>query len=239
MANPNPAGNVANKSKTQCGSELPRPVPSLESAPPACAPSTVFFGLRFLLREETHTSTVRARSRSGRGVVGRAAEADYIIVRLRPLRRGTSTAARTQYRTECWLERCLFVDRLCAPEEHPSFRITLSFSGLDVSEACWVKRLLKALGITLAPAFSPRQWGVPVVNMEWLTAMARTGAVPPVHAYLIEPAPSPHTTAPAAEPDAGGRRDKGKGRADDSTIQMQDITNSYGLSSPSKCMSAN
>jgi DNA replication regulator DPB11 len=70
-----------------------------------------------------------------------------------------NAAAREQYRTECWLERCLFVDRVCAPDEHASFvplgvplpvpgadLITLSFSGLDVSVACWVRRLLKALG---------------------------------------------------------------------------------------------
>ncbi|KAJ6473241.1 hypothetical protein C8R45DRAFT_409750 [Mycena sanguinolenta] len=274
VANPNPIPNAANKNQNAAAGpsslvrakRLQAPAPTAESAPPATAPSTVFSGLRFLLRGETHTSTVRrAIEDAGGAVVGRAAEADYIVVRLVSgsalFAAEPCAAARTQYRTECWLERCLFVDRLCAPEEHPTFvplgvdlpvagaeKITLNFSGLDVSEACWVKRLLKALGITLAPAFSrhathllcpggtgpkcdkARQWGVPVVNMDWLAEMARTGAVPPVDAFLVAPAPDVDTddTVPAAEPepDAGRRRDKGKGRADDST-QMQDITNSY------------
>ena len=83
---------------------------------------------------------------------------------------------RGKYRTECWLERCIFEERICPPDEHISFapvpvqtpvdgaftgsydgivflmtwagteRISLSFSGLDQSEACWIRRLARALG---------------------------------------------------------------------------------------------
>ncbi|KAJ7982935.1 hypothetical protein DFH06DRAFT_1318411 [Mycena polygramma] len=235
----------------------------------ADAPSTVFAGLRFLLRGETDTATVRDAIEKAGGAVVRGEDVDYIIVRLVSgsalYRADPSLSARARYRTECWLEQCACMDRVCAPDEHASFvplgvplpvpgadRITLSFSGLEVSEACWVRRLLKALGITLAPAFSrhsthllcpsgvgpksvrARQWGVPVVDMGWLAAMTRTGAVPPVHAFLVAPAEGEDVPAPMPEVRSG----KGKGkerekvqeqdkeRVDD-PMQMQDITNSY------------
>lgn len=66
---------------------------------------------------------------------------------------------RGKYRTECWLERCMFEERLLGPEEHIAYtplkaempitgaeEILLSFSGLDHAEACTVRRLLRALG---------------------------------------------------------------------------------------------
>ncbi|KAF7354687.1 hypothetical protein MSAN_01382400 [Mycena sanguinolenta] len=263
-ANANPTSNAANKNQNAIAGpsfvrakRLEAPAPAAESAPP---------------RNRTEHRLLRAIEDAGGAVVGRAAEADYIIVRLVSgsalFAAEPSTAARTQYRTECWLERCLFVDRLCAPEEHPTFvplgvelpvagadKITMNFSGLDVSEACWERT---NVGITLAPVFSrhathllcpsgagpkytkARQWGVPVVNMEWLAEMAKTGAVPLVDAFLVAPAlgVDADNAVPVAEPepDAGRRRDKGKGKADDSTVQMQDITNSYGLLSSSKML---
>ncbi|KAL1740622.1 hypothetical protein HDZ31DRAFT_67757 [Schizophyllum fasciatum] len=69
-------------------------------------------------------------------------------------------------------------------------RIILSFSGLDEAEACWIRRLLKAVGITHAPTFTRRtthllcpsrtgkkfekapEWGIQVVDMEWLRVIA-------------------------------------------------------------------
>ena len=75
-------------------------------------------------------------------------------------------------------------------------RIVLSFSGLDEAEACWIRRLLRAIGITHAPTFTRRtthllcpsregkkfekapEWGIEVVGMEWLHAVAREGRVP-------------------------------------------------------------
>ncbi|KAJ7077914.1 hypothetical protein B0H15DRAFT_861404 [Mycena belliarum] len=231
----------------------PAPNTRLADEPPA----TVFAGLRFVLRGETDTATVRGAIEGAGGVVTSTdVDADYVIVRLvsgsalyfaEP-----SSSARSRYRTECWLEHCLFADQLCEPSVHVSFvpisvrlpipgaeHITLSFSGLEVSEACWVRRLLKALGITLAPAFSrhtthllcpngtgakytrARQWGVPVVNMGWLSAMVKHGSVPDVHAFLVLPAEG---TAGDVDVVAHVPNGKGKEKAEDT---MQDITNSY------------
>ncbi|KAI0833823.1 hypothetical protein BC628DRAFT_1499098 [Trametes gibbosa] len=140
---------------------------------------------------------------------------DFIIVRLVSgsalYRREGDERERTKYRTECWLERCIFEERICAPEEHLAFTplqaeapipgtedMIVSYSGLEQSEACWVRRLLRGLGIMHAPNFSrrtthllcpsgegakaekAREWGTPVVDMEWLGSMARTGEVPPI-----------------------------------------------------------
>lgn len=112
--------------------------------------------------------------------------------------------ARTKYRTECWLEHSVFHERICEPDENVSFtplritmpvpgtstaiafsnysqtgtdaeKINLSLSGLDQSELCWIRRLVRAVGsfpfrssvirvshhrtytgITLEPTFSRR-----------------------------------------------------------------------------------
>lgn len=143
-------------------------------------------------------------------------------------RREEDDDERRKYRTECWLERCIYDERICPPDEHVAFlplsipvpidgnylythhpsscidhvigseRIVLSYSGLDESEACWVRRLSRALGFTLAPTFSRHsthllcptlqgvkaekalEWNIPIVNMSWLEATARTGSIPPV-----------------------------------------------------------
>ncbi|EIW57947.1 uncharacterized protein TRAVEDRAFT_72858 [Trametes versicolor FP-101664 SS1] len=138
---------------------------------------------------------------------------DFIVVRLVSgsalFRREGDDDTRAKYRTECWLERCIFEERICAPEEHVAFAplaveapisgtedMVVSYSGLDQSEACWIRRLLRALGIHHAPNFSrrtthllcpsgegakaekAREWGTPVVDMAWLAEMARMGQVP-------------------------------------------------------------
>ncbi|KAJ7638247.1 hypothetical protein FB45DRAFT_902376 [Roridomyces roridus] len=198
-----------------------------EPPPPSSVPPRFFSGYTFFLLGETDSANVRdAILDAGGTLVGSASSADLVLVRLVSgsalYQAETCSSARTRYRTECWLEQCLFTSRLCAPDDHVSFtplsvklpipaadQITLSFSTLDASEACWVRRLLKALGITLAPAFSrqtthllcpsgtgakytrAREWGVPVVNMDWLAAMAHQGAVPPVDAFLLRPSPPP------------------------------------------------
>lgn len=83
--------------------------------------------------------------------------------------------ARTKYRTECWLEHSVFHERICEPDENVSFtplkittpvpgtstwvvfsicsqtsldaeKIKLSLSGLDQSELCWIRRLVRAVG---------------------------------------------------------------------------------------------
>ncbi|KAJ7717074.1 hypothetical protein DFH07DRAFT_907349 [Mycena maculata] len=240
--------------------------PQAGAAPPHSEPeppSTVFAGRSFVLRGEADDVNVRGaiEGAGGRVVHGEEDGADFIIVRIVSgsilYLAEPSPASRARYRTECWLERCLFDDRLCAPDAHLSFvplgirlpvpgadRITLSFSGLDASEACWVRRLFKALGITLAPAFSrhtthllcpsgtgpkyarARQWGVPVVHMGWLAAMARDGAVPPLHDVFLVAVEEAADDTEVAAAEGQGRKDNGKGKekADET---MQDITNSY------------
>ena len=191
---------------------------------------------------------------------------------------------RKKYRTECWLERCIYDERICPPDEHVSFlplsipipingkylnwfsimtidhiagseRIILSYSGLDQSEACWVRRLARALGITFAPTFSRHsthllcpsrqgakaekavEWDIPIVDMSWLEAIVRTGCIPSVQSSgesAHEPLMERETSL--AGIDAGDlaqpRVDhKGKGRAKlDAEATMLDITNGALLS---------
>ena len=74
-------------------------------------------------------------------------------------RRETEEEERAKYRTECWLERCIFEERVCEPGEHITFtplkveppipgadNILLSVSGLGPVELCTIRRLLRALG---------------------------------------------------------------------------------------------
>ncbi|KAI9460325.1 hypothetical protein HD554DRAFT_2323900 [Boletus coccyginus] len=66
---------------------------------------------------------------------------------------------RAKYRTECWLEHSVFHERICEPDENVSFtplriatpvpdaeKINLGLSGLDQSELCWIRRLVRAIG---------------------------------------------------------------------------------------------
>ena len=68
---------------------------------------------------------------------------------------------RRKYRTECWLERCIYEERICSADEHPSFtpldietpvegaeNIHLSVSGFDESESWALRRLIRALGLS-------------------------------------------------------------------------------------------
>ncbi|KAI0667909.1 hypothetical protein C8Q78DRAFT_1195697 [Trametes maxima] len=207
---------------------------------------------------------------------------DFIIVRLVSgsaiYRNEGDEAVRAKYRTECWLERCIFEERVCAPTEHVAFvplavpapipgtdDMVFSYSGLDQSEACWVRRLLRALGIVHAPNFSrrtthllcpsgegakadkAREWGTPIVDMDWLAAMARRGEVPSTSSSSVvgsvlvdrdgevdlqvtefagEPEVLMATQHPPPSRSSGGDR-KGKGKEKDRSRDgsMVDITN--------------
>ncbi|KAG5636707.1 hypothetical protein H0H81_007103 [Sphagnurus paluster] len=195
-----------------------------ESSKAAAAGSGgIFAGLRFTALGEAKSASVRAaiEENGGKMVIGGDDErVDFIIVRLvsgsKIFRDEADESLRSKYRTECWLERCVFQESICPPEDHIAFtplviqppvvgaeKIALSFSGLDQAEAMWVTRLLRALGITLEQFFSRRsthllcpsatgpkfdkacQWGIPVVTMEWLAAIANTARVPPASAFLV------------------------------------------------------
>ncbi|CAK5276337.1 unnamed protein product [Mycena citricolor] len=182
----------------------------------------VFSGLRILLRGETDTNKVQeAVHQAGGTLVHDSETADFIVVRLVSgsalYRAETSERLQERYRTDCWLEHCLFKEALCDVDSNPCFapldietpvpdadKIVFSFSGLDAAETCWIQRLVKALGVTLANVFSRQsthllcpsaagskfqyamQWKIPVVDMGWLFEMRRTGVVPSVQAYLVD-----------------------------------------------------
>ncbi|KAG1735309.1 uncharacterized protein EDB91DRAFT_1144813 [Suillus paluster] len=206
--------------------------------------ATLFSGYRFSLLGEAKCVNVRTAIENGGGVVmdEDADNVDFIVVRLisgsKLYQNEPDETLRAKYRTECWLEHSVFQERICEPHENISFmpltlpcpipnagQIILSLSGLDQSELCWTKRLLRALGITLAQTFSRRsthllcpsacgakydkakEWTIPVVGMAWLEDMATEGKVPDVSEYIIG--------------DVGGRMAKGKAKED---VQMMVTT---------------
>lgn len=214
----------------------------------AAATSTLFTGIKFCALGEAKSASVKdAIERSGGSFTSEEDDADYILVRLvsgsKFFRSEMDQEQRKKYRTECWLERSIFEEKHCDPEAHVSFtplgiqvplpsaeKVFISFSGLDESEAYFTRRLVRALGMTLAPVFSrqathllcpsatgakfnkAREWGVPVVHMGWLTEAVRMGVVPDTHAFLVT------------------SMNKGKGKADDDSA-MIDITNGMKLAS--------
>ncbi|KAG2147749.1 uncharacterized protein EDB93DRAFT_1146459 [Suillus bovinus] len=221
------------------GSTLPRQ-PEVEDS----SITTLFAGYCFRLLGEAKCANVRNAIDRGGGVVmdEDTDDVDFIVVRLisgsKLYQNEPDERLRAKYRTECWLEHSVFQERICGPHENISFRplslpypipnteqIILSLSGLDQSELCWTKRLLRALGITLAQIFSRRsthllcpsacgtkydkakEWNIPVVGMAWLEDMAKEGKVPDISEYLIG--------------DIGNRVAKGKAK------EMVDTTNSH------------
>ncbi|KXN83795.1 S-M checkpoint control protein rad4 [Leucoagaricus sp. SymC.cos] len=248
-------------------------------AGPSKAAAFMFAGYRFRALGEAKTPAVKnaVESYGGRMVSEHDDGVDYIIVRLvsgsKLYREETDPVLHSKYRTECWLERCIFEDRICPPDQDISFlplaiqipvpgahKILLSLSGFDQSESCGLRRLLRALGITLAPNFSKNtthllcpsatgpkfvkacEWGKPVVQMSWLAAIASTGAIPSVEGHLV-----PGNTLKSREIskiDFGVPMDvdvKGKGKAKaipqdlpllDVGTTMNDITNTDSSESP-------
>ncbi|KAJ7584435.1 hypothetical protein C8J56DRAFT_951061 [Mycena floridula] len=149
------------------------PFRKLQSTPAVTAGTASFFaGLRFRLLGEARCATVKSAIEGAGGqVVSGDQVVDFIVVRL--LSGSKFYAAeehleeKNKYRTECWLERCLFEERLCEAQLHVSFvpldvnlpipgvqNINVSFSGYDESEQCFLRRLFRALGINLSPNFS-------------------------------------------------------------------------------------
>ncbi|TFK73235.1 hypothetical protein BDN72DRAFT_956649 [Pluteus cervinus] len=227
----------------------------------AAESAILFVGLRFRALGEARSASVREAIKQKGGQLVSDAEADedvdYVIVRLvsgtKIYRDETEETLRPKYRTECWLEKCIYEDRICDPEEHITFRplsvplpvsdtefINMSFSGFEDSEACWLTRLLRALGINHAKAFSRRsthllcpsgvglkfttakEWGIPVVNTDWLAAIATSGSVPPIGPYVVGGAHGrPSNQSPKPNVDA-----KGKGRAADLWNSKQSETKS-------------
>ncbi|KZT06146.1 uncharacterized protein LAESUDRAFT_701065 [Laetiporus sulphureus 93-53] len=227
-------------------------------SPEASRSSALFAGLRFRALGEARGTTVKTAVEDCGGRVvsdDDDGEVDFIIVRLVS---GTSLyqtemdeMERTKYRTECWLERCIFDERICPPEEHVAFtplkvklpvlgaeHLSISYSGLDQSEVCWIGRLARAIGANVAPSLSrqsthllcpsgtgakadkARQWGIPVVDMNWLCELATVGVIAPA---TVEDKPDNNRETPTDVDVNVSRRAKGKQRATDPIIK--DITN--------------
>ncbi|KAJ7688563.1 hypothetical protein B0H17DRAFT_1135536 [Mycena rosella] len=155
-------------------------------------------------------------------------DADYVIVRL------VSGSA-------LYLAESSPLRAFRAPDTHVSFvplgvrlpvlgadRITLSFSGRDISDLAPVfsrnTTHLLCPGERVPNYACARQWGVPVVDIGWLAAMAQHGT--DMQAFLVLPAEGNNV-----------RKDKGKdkGKEKEETETMQDTYNEqlwYGLLHP-------
>ena len=109
--------------------------------------SNIFAGLKFLALGEAKTTSVRSavELNGGKWCAGDDDEAEvhYVVVRLvrwalslfpqmslmkfsldsgsKLYREEHDEALRMKYRTECWLERCIFEERLCPLEDHITF----------------------------------------------------------------------------------------------------------------------
>ncbi|KAL1739454.1 hypothetical protein HDZ31DRAFT_2667, partial [Schizophyllum fasciatum] len=201
--------------ETRPSTPRPEPVPEqpLASGSRLRNATNFLVGKRFTLIGEADSPSVRNALTGAGGLMCAEldTDADFIIVRLADLGRLSGLShVRERIRTECWVEKCICEKRICNASEHLSFtplnaalfpladtsRMILSFSGLDEAEACWIRRLLKAVGITHAPTFTRRtthllcpsrtgkkfekapEWGIQVVDMEWLRVIAREGRIP-------------------------------------------------------------
>ncbi|KAF9790343.1 hypothetical protein BJ322DRAFT_1035700 [Thelephora terrestris] len=135
----------------------------------------IFAGKKLRALGEANTANVRSvvEGKDGFWIVDDVEDVDFLIVRLA----GGSALhgaerkekEKPEYRTECWLEKCIFEDRICDPDEHITFRpiviptpvpgaagMVISFSGLGESEACWTRRFIRGIGASHAPTFSKK-----------------------------------------------------------------------------------
>ncbi|KAJ3511371.1 hypothetical protein NLJ89_g4136 [Agrocybe chaxingu] len=135
----------------------------------------IFEGTVFRTLGEAKSASVRGaiEDLGGRMTNDPDENVDFIVVRIvsgsKLYREEEDESLRGKYRTECWLEHCIYDERVCTPDENVAFmplsipipvagaeRVVMSISGFDQSESCSLKRLLRALGITQAATFSRR-----------------------------------------------------------------------------------
>ncbi|EGN99365.1 hypothetical protein SERLA73DRAFT_90716 [Serpula lacrymans var. lacrymans S7.3] len=232
--------------------------------------SNLFSGRKFRLLGEARSASVRSAIEQCGGILVSEEDmggVDFIIVRLisgsKLYQREADEQERSKYRTECWLEHSVFKEYICPPEENVSFTplkvatpipsaelVNLSVSGLDEAQLCWVRRLLRALGIHLMPNFSRRsthllcpsgtgakfdkakEWSIPVVSLDWLVHMATKGVVPDVGMYMVGSHYLEVEDGLWMEDDVGhvAKQDKGKEKAVD--VQMEDSTNTLFTKKP-------
>ncbi|KAG8774931.1 hypothetical protein FRC16_004971, partial [Serendipita sp. 398] len=133
-------------------------------------PKSVFSGLSFRAIGDAACDNVFTAITHASGTILTDGLPDYYIVRLV----GGSQAMqeyplneRSKFRTECWLERCLFEGRLCPVEDNITYapfivklpvagtsHFLVALSGLDSSQKTWVTRLLRLLDIKVSQYFS-------------------------------------------------------------------------------------
>ncbi|CAA7267493.1 unnamed protein product [Cyclocybe aegerita] len=263
----------ANTSATALGGNAKAGPSKTATPPPQAGESStttakkIFEGMVFRALGEAKSPSVRGaiEDLGGRMTNDPDENVDFIVVRIvsgsKLYREEEDENLRCKYRTECWLEHCIYEERVCASDENVAFvplsipvpiagaeRVVMSISGFDQSESCSLKRLLRALGITQAATFSrrsthllcpsgkglkfdkAREWNIPVINNDWLAALASSGAIPPVDEFLIK---GPTDEMDVDQKDVKGKGkavDKGKGKAKavdamDVEPRMNDITN--------------
>ncbi|KAJ3847109.1 hypothetical protein EV368DRAFT_51751 [Lentinula lateritia] len=227
--------------------------------PPPHTPS-IFSGLRFTALGEGNCDSVRGAIRKAGGAFvenvdleTEAYEVDIIIVRLVS---GSSIFAsiqspfnRDKFRTECWLEKCLYEEKLCSPDDHVTFTpvgvrcpipssesVRISFSGFDQAERFFVTRLIKALGLTLLSNFSKRATHLLCLSAEGLKfEKAQEWGIPVVNMTWLEEmkrsglVPDVHEHLISSTPQPIGKSEeinpKGKHKDTNNEMPIADITN--------------
>ncbi|KAJ3755188.1 hypothetical protein EV360DRAFT_50183 [Lentinula raphanica] len=227
--------------------------------PPAIS---IFSKIRFAALGEANHDNVRGAIRKAGGTLvesvdleSGAHEVDIIIVRLvsgsNIFASVESQLVRDKFRTECWLEKCLHEDTLCAPDGHITFtpvgvqcpvsgaeNIRISFSGFDEAERFFMTRMMKVLGLTLLSNFSKRATHLLCPSAEGLKFdKAREWGVPVVGLAWLEemkrsgvvPDAQAHlvsSNSRAPQPACKPEKDpKGKGKATENDSPIADITN--------------
>ncbi|CAE7095528.1 unnamed protein product [Rhizoctonia solani] len=136
----------------------------------ACRPM-LYDALRAHSATVIETSDPKGKAKAGDSEPSIPPEADFYIVRLasESAKQASKLDSYHKFRTDCWVEHCIFEDRLCSPEENVTYAplnielpisgaefIKLHWTGLDTEQETAVKRLIKALGITSTETFAKR-----------------------------------------------------------------------------------
>ncbi|KAG8756889.1 hypothetical protein FRC12_010438 [Ceratobasidium sp. 428] len=108
---------------------------------------------------------------TGSTIILPSGEVDYYIVRLasESAREARTLDCYDKFRTDCWVEHCIFEDRLCPAEDNITYAplkirlpvpgvedIKLNWTGLNNDQESAAKRLVKVLGITVTETFAKR-----------------------------------------------------------------------------------
>ncbi|KAF5388734.1 hypothetical protein D9757_004856 [Collybiopsis confluens] len=119
-------------------------------------------------------------------------------------------------------------------------KVKINLSGFDHAEKIFITRLMKVLGLELSSNFTKRtthllcpsatglkfekaqEWGIPVLGMEWVEQMKKSGVVPDTLEYLL----APMRAQSAIKPERKAEHDpKGKRKAIEVDTAIADITN--------------